>query len=96
MGSDSQSRIGSVGKMTTWSKPRPFDSPMLTTAFAGIIVADFYIVRRVFDNDLATEVANAEAVNWSGVATLVIAVVIRTTSFRGCSRSRASRLWRCA
>jgi len=47
---------------------------VLTTAFAGIIVADFYIVRRMFDNDLATKVANAEAVNWSGVATLIAAV----------------------
>ena len=49
---------------------------VLTTAFAGIIVADFYIVRRMFDNDLATKMANAESVNWSGVATLIAAVIL--------------------
>jgi len=48
---------------------------VLTTAFAGIIVADFFIVRRFVDNAVIDELAQRESVNWSGVATLIIAVV---------------------
>ncbi|HDR8999208.1 TPA: cytosine permease [Burkholderia vietnamiensis] len=48
---------------------------VLTTAFAGIIVADFFIVRRV-SRDLDTDLDRpAEIVNWAGVVTLVVAVV---------------------
>jgi len=47
---------------------------VLTITFAGIIVTDFYIVRRLSDKDLVNEIATTESVNWSGVTTLLIAV----------------------
>ncbi|WCT79146.1 purine-cytosine permease family protein [Novosphingobium humi] len=48
---------------------------VLTTAFAGIIVADFYIVRRIMNTELTGSFVNTESINWSGVITLMIAVL---------------------
>jgi cytosine permease len=48
---------------------------VLTTAFAGIIVADFFIVRRRVDPDLFAASAAREPVNWAGMTTLVMAVI---------------------
>jgi cytosine permease len=49
---------------------------VLTTAFAGIIVADFFIVRRVLgQRDLGLD-KPAEIVNWAGVLTSITAVVV--------------------
>ena len=48
---------------------------VLTTAFAGIIVADFFIVRRLVDNARLSAIVNAESVNWSGVATIFISTI---------------------
>lgn len=39
---------------------------VLTTAFAGIIVADFFIVRRLVGEAESDALARREAVNWSG------------------------------
>lgn len=47
---------------------------VLTTAFAGIVVADFFIVRRVSKEELDLK-APAENVNWAGVVTLIVAVI---------------------
>lgn len=47
---------------------------VLTTAFAGIIVADFFIFRSLADRDMINEIVATESVNWSGVATLFVAV----------------------
>jgi cytosine permease len=49
---------------------------VLTTAFAGIIVADFFVVRRlVNERDLGLD-KPAEIVNWAGVVTSIAAVVL--------------------
>ena len=48
---------------------------VLTTAFAGIIVADFFIVRRSLDSKVLAQVVESESVNWSGIATIFIAVI---------------------
>ena len=48
---------------------------VLTTAFAGIIVADFFIVRRVVASEVVASVTDRESVNWSGVTTIFIAVI---------------------
>lgn len=46
---------------------------VLTTAFAGVIVADYFIVRPRLGNSMA---ATDEAVNWAGVITVIAAVVL--------------------
>ena len=48
---------------------------VLTTAFAGIIVADFFIVRRLVDDAVISALVTGESVNWSGVATLLISTI---------------------
>jgi len=49
---------------------------VLTTAFAGIIVADFFVVRRLInEQDLGLD-KPAEIVNWAGVVTSIAAVVL--------------------
>lgn len=48
---------------------------VLTTAFAGIIVADFFIVRRFVDRKLLEAFIRSESVNWAGVVTLFVAVI---------------------
>jgi len=49
---------------------------VLTTAFSGVIVADFFIVRRFFNGGDAVTSQPAEIVNWAGVVTAVAAVLI--------------------
>ncbi|MQR00064.1 purine-cytosine permease family protein [Glaciimonas soli] len=49
---------------------------VLTTAFAGVIVADFFIVRGLFKGGEAEISKAAEMVNWAGVATAISAVLI--------------------
>jgi cytosine permease len=47
---------------------------VLTTAFAGVIVADFFIVRRLLRlRDLMLE---PESINWAGVVTSLVSVVV--------------------
>ncbi|MEM5318462.1 cytosine permease [Paraburkholderia sp. JHI869] len=48
---------------------------VLTTAFAGIIVADYFIVKRFFTNQDG-ELGTPEDVNWAGVVTTIAAVVL--------------------
>jgi len=48
---------------------------VLTTAFAGIVVADFFIVRPLLKQGVELE-KSVEDVNWAGVITLVIAVIV--------------------
>jgi cytosine permease len=49
---------------------------VLTTAFAGVIVADFFIVRRILRAGDVAVTGAAEAVNWAGVLTAIAAVLI--------------------
>jgi len=49
---------------------------VLTTAFAGVIVADFFIVRGLFKGGEAALSKAAEIVNWAGVVTAISAVLI--------------------
>jgi len=49
---------------------------VLTTAFSGVIVADFFIVRRLFNGGEAVTSQPAEVVNWAGVVTAIAAVLI--------------------
>ncbi|MFP6560288.1 cytosine permease [Paraburkholderia sp. B3] len=51
---------------------------VLTTAFAGVIVADFFIVRRVTGAGVADagNFGDSETVNWAGVITAIVAVLL--------------------
>lgn len=49
---------------------------VLTTAFSGVIVADYFIVRRVLGSRDADTTAPAERVNWAGVLTAVGSVLV--------------------
>ncbi|RDV00397.1 purine-cytosine permease family protein [Trinickia dinghuensis] len=49
---------------------------VLTTAFAGVIVADFFIVRRLSREPDMNLDRPAEIVNWAGVVTSIAAVVL--------------------
>lgn len=48
---------------------------VLTTAFAGVIVADFFIVRRLLPPTETDLTQPAEAVNWAGVVTSIVSVL---------------------
>jgi len=45
---------------------------VLVTAFAGIIVADYYIVKTLLGKESKTIPAEAENVNWAGGVTLLV------------------------
>ncbi|CAE6952075.1 hypothetical protein R69608_05877 [Paraburkholderia nemoris] len=49
---------------------------VLTTAFAGVIVADFFIVRRLSKEDDLEINGRVEDVNWAGVVTTIVAVIL--------------------
>jgi cytosine permease len=49
---------------------------VLTTAFAGVIVADYFIVRLFFKGGEAVTTEAAEMVNWAGVVTVISSVLI--------------------
>ncbi len=49
---------------------------VLTTAFAGVIVVDYFLVRRLLDAADADAAERLESVNWAGVLTVVLAVLL--------------------
>lgn len=49
---------------------------VLTTAFSGVIVADYFIVRGMLGGGEARTNAPAERVNWAGVITAIVAVLL--------------------
>ena len=49
---------------------------VVVTAFAGIIVADFYVVKTWLGKETKTIPAKPESVNWAGVVTLITSVCL--------------------
>ena len=49
---------------------------VLVTAFAGIIVSDYYIVKKFLRKESLTLPDEVENVNWAGVITLVVSAVM--------------------
>ncbi len=49
---------------------------VLTTAFAGVIVVDYFLVRRLVGAAGADAAEQLESVNWAGVLTVVLAVLL--------------------
>jgi len=49
---------------------------VLVTAFAGIIVADYYVVKTLLRKEPTAVPDKAENVNWAGVATLLVSAVM--------------------
>jgi cytosine permease len=47
---------------------------VIVTAFAGIIVADFYVVKTWLGKESKTIPDKAENINWAGIVTLIISV----------------------
>ena len=47
---------------------------VIVTAFAGIIVADFYVVKTWLGKESKTIPDKAESINWAGIVTLIISV----------------------
>ncbi|WP_297914197.1 cytosine permease [Thiomonas sp.] len=49
---------------------------VLTTAFAGVIVVDYFLVRRLAGAGRAEAFERAESVNWAGVCTVIASVLL--------------------
>ncbi|MBT8446850.1 MAG: cytosine permease [Gammaproteobacteria bacterium] len=64
-----------AGDILSWFNAFLVSLGVLTTAFAGIMMADYFIVRpRLGHQD--TERYGAEAFNWAGLTTLIVAFVL--------------------